>query len=162
MEETEKLINLWGSLYSPDKEVAEREVCLALVSDDDDDEDGGDEDDDDRDDDKEEVLSGSGKAEVLTNPHRPYGNNKVSLQEIRRIREAGGWMKLPQAYEINTLLEEYCQASGQSINSVKFPNYLNVPSILGREVHDHLQPLTHGLLSYGPHFRSRAFALPVT
>ncbi|KAL5989442.1 hypothetical protein ACLOJK_010334 [Asimina triloba] len=38
------------------------------------------------------VISRSGKAEVLTNPHRPYGNNKVSLQEIRRIREAGGWI----------------------------------------------------------------------
>ncbi|KAF8380001.1 hypothetical protein HHK36_027470 [Tetracentron sinense] len=38
------------------------------------------------------VLSRSGKAEVLTNSHRPYGNNKVSLQEIRRIREAGGWI----------------------------------------------------------------------
>ncbi|CAI0452496.1 unnamed protein product [Linum tenue] len=37
------------------------------------------------------VLSRSGKAEVLTDPHRPYGNNKTSLQEIRRIREAGGW-----------------------------------------------------------------------
>ncbi|KAF5193767.1 phosphatase 2C [Thalictrum thalictroides] len=40
------------------------------------------------------VLSCSGKAEVLTNPHRLYGNNKVSLQEIRRIREAGGWENL--------------------------------------------------------------------
>eukprot|EP00262_Sarcandra_glabra_P019793 TRINITY_DN7620_c2_g1_i1.p1 TRINITY_DN7620_c2_g1~~TRINITY_DN7620_c2_g1_i1.p1 ORF type:complete len:379 (+),score=63.85 TRINITY_DN7620_c2_g1_i1:77-1213(+) len=38
------------------------------------------------------VISRSGKAEVLTGPHRPYGNNKVSLQEIRRIREAGGWI----------------------------------------------------------------------
>ncbi|KAL2550800.1 Protein phosphatase 2C 57 [Forsythia ovata] len=38
------------------------------------------------------ALSRSGKAEVLTNSHRPYGNNKVSLQEIRRIREAGGWI----------------------------------------------------------------------
>ncbi|CAK9151590.1 unnamed protein product [Ilex paraguariensis] len=38
------------------------------------------------------ILSRSGKAEVLTNSHRPYGNNKVSLQEIRRIREAGGWV----------------------------------------------------------------------
>ncbi|CAI0452499.1 unnamed protein product [Linum tenue] len=38
------------------------------------------------------VLSRSGKAEVLTDPHRPYGNNKTSLQEIRRIREAGGWI----------------------------------------------------------------------
>ncbi|XP_048326867.2 protein phosphatase 2C 57 isoform X2 [Ziziphus jujuba] len=38
------------------------------------------------------VLSRSGKAETLTNPHRPYGNSKVSLQEIKRIREAGGWI----------------------------------------------------------------------
>ncbi|XP_010267538.1 PREDICTED: protein phosphatase 2C 57 [Nelumbo nucifera] len=38
------------------------------------------------------VLSRSGKAEVLTSSHRPYGSNKVSLQEIRRIREAGGWI----------------------------------------------------------------------
>ncbi|KAI3808764.1 hypothetical protein L1987_24725 [Smallanthus sonchifolius] len=38
------------------------------------------------------VLSQSGKAEELTNSHRPYGRNKVSLQEIKRIREAGGWI----------------------------------------------------------------------
>ncbi|THG06686.1 hypothetical protein TEA_023403 [Camellia sinensis var. sinensis] len=38
------------------------------------------------------VLSCTGKAEVLTNPHRPYGSNKASLQEIRRIGEAGGWI----------------------------------------------------------------------
>ncbi|GFP93668.1 protein phosphatase 2c 57 [Phtheirospermum japonicum] len=38
------------------------------------------------------VLSRDGKAEVLTDSHRPYGNNKASLQEIRRIREAGGWI----------------------------------------------------------------------
>lgn len=38
------------------------------------------------------VLSRSGKGEVLTNSHRPYGSNKVSLQEIRRIKEAGGWI----------------------------------------------------------------------
>ncbi|XP_076927696.1 protein phosphatase 2C 57-like [Bidens hawaiensis] len=38
------------------------------------------------------VLSQSGKAEEVTNPHRPYGRNKVSLQEIKRIREAGGWI----------------------------------------------------------------------
>ncbi|KAH7854467.1 hypothetical protein Vadar_014136 [Vaccinium darrowii] len=38
------------------------------------------------------VLSRSGKAEILTNPHRPYGRNRVSLQEIKRIREAGGWI----------------------------------------------------------------------
>ncbi|KAK9122192.1 hypothetical protein Syun_019809 [Stephania yunnanensis] len=38
------------------------------------------------------VISRSGKAETLTNAHRPYGSNKVSLQEIRRINEAGGWI----------------------------------------------------------------------
>nr|XP_043631675.1 probable protein phosphatase 2C 5 [Erigeron canadensis] len=38
------------------------------------------------------VLSQSGKALELTNSHRPYGRNKVSLQEIKRIREAGGWI----------------------------------------------------------------------
>ncbi|KAM5557705.1 protein phosphatase 2C 57 [Rosa sericea] len=38
------------------------------------------------------VQSCSGKAEVLTGPHRPYGSNKVCLQEIKRIREAGGWI----------------------------------------------------------------------
>ncbi|KAG9155475.1 hypothetical protein Leryth_009896 [Lithospermum erythrorhizon] len=38
------------------------------------------------------VLSRSGKPEVLTNSHRPYGTNKVSLQEIKRIKEAGGWV----------------------------------------------------------------------
>ncbi|KAM6555531.1 hypothetical protein CsatB_002550 [Cannabis sativa] len=38
------------------------------------------------------VLSRSGKVEVLSDPHRPYGSNKVSLQEIKRIREAGGWI----------------------------------------------------------------------
>lgn len=38
------------------------------------------------------VLSRTGKAEVLTEPHRPYGRNKASLQEIKRIREAGGWI----------------------------------------------------------------------
>lgn len=38
------------------------------------------------------ALSRSGKAEVLTDSHRPYGNKPVSLQEIRRIREAGGWI----------------------------------------------------------------------
>ncbi|KAG7013313.1 Protein phosphatase 2C 57 [Cucurbita argyrosperma subsp. argyrosperma] len=38
------------------------------------------------------VLSRSGGAQVLTSSHRPYGNNTTSLQEIRRIREAGGWI----------------------------------------------------------------------
>ncbi|XP_072056612.1 protein phosphatase 2C 57 isoform X2 [Arachis hypogaea] len=38
------------------------------------------------------VLSRAGKAEMVTSPHRPYGSNKASLQEIKRIREAGGWI----------------------------------------------------------------------
>lgn len=38
------------------------------------------------------VISRSGKPEILTSPHRPYGSNTASLQEIRRIREAGGWI----------------------------------------------------------------------
>ncbi|XP_051123079.1 protein phosphatase 2C 57 isoform X1 [Andrographis paniculata] len=38
------------------------------------------------------ALSCAGKAQVLTGSHRPYGNNKVALQEIRRILEAGGWV----------------------------------------------------------------------
>ncbi|KAA3459947.1 protein phosphatase 2C 57 [Gossypium australe] len=38
------------------------------------------------------VLSCAGKVQVLTDSHRPYGSNKASLQEIRRIREAGGWI----------------------------------------------------------------------
>ncbi|XP_043718302.1 protein phosphatase 2C 57-like [Telopea speciosissima] len=38
------------------------------------------------------VLSCSGKAELLTSSHRPYGSSKVSRQEIRRIKEAGGWI----------------------------------------------------------------------
>ncbi|VFQ66069.1 unnamed protein product [Cuscuta campestris] len=38
------------------------------------------------------VFSRSGKAEMLTSSHRPYGSNKTSLEEIRRIRKAGGWI----------------------------------------------------------------------
>ncbi|KAJ0971745.1 hypothetical protein J5N97_019704 [Dioscorea zingiberensis] len=38
------------------------------------------------------VLSRNGKAEVLTSPHRPYGNNRASLEEVKRIRAAGGWI----------------------------------------------------------------------
>ncbi|PNY06920.1 protein phosphatase 2C 57-like, partial [Trifolium pratense] len=34
------------------------------------------------------VLCRSGKPELLTSPHRPYGSNKASLEEIKRIREA--------------------------------------------------------------------------
>lgn len=38
------------------------------------------------------VFSRSGKAEVLTTSHRPYGSSRTSLDEIRRVREAGGWI----------------------------------------------------------------------
>uniref|UniRef100_A0A1D1YVH7 protein-serine/threonine phosphatase n=1 Tax=Anthurium amnicola TaxID=1678845 RepID=A0A1D1YVH7_9ARAE len=38
------------------------------------------------------AISRSGKADVSTNPHRPYGNKKVSLEEVKRIRAAGGWI----------------------------------------------------------------------
>ncbi|XVF10097.1 hypothetical protein REPUB_Repub07fG0153800 [Reevesia pubescens] len=38
------------------------------------------------------ALSRAGKVEVPTDSHRPYGSTKASLQEIRRIREAGGWI----------------------------------------------------------------------
>lgn len=38
------------------------------------------------------VLSRSGRAVALTASHRPYGNSKACLQEIKRIREAGGWI----------------------------------------------------------------------
>ncbi|KAG0454538.1 hypothetical protein HPP92_023565 [Vanilla planifolia] len=38
------------------------------------------------------VLSRNGKVERLTSPHRPFGNNKISMDEARRIREAGGWI----------------------------------------------------------------------
>lgn len=39
-----------------------------------------------------QVLSRKGKAEVLTNSHRPFGNNRVSMEEASRIRAAGGWV----------------------------------------------------------------------
>ncbi|KAG7014696.1 Protein phosphatase 2C 57 [Cucurbita argyrosperma subsp. argyrosperma] len=38
------------------------------------------------------VLSRPGGAQLLTSSHRPYGNNTTSLQEVKRIREAGGWV----------------------------------------------------------------------
>lgn len=41
-----------------------------------------------------QVISRTGKAEVLTSPHRPYGNNRASLEEVKRIRAAGGWVCL--------------------------------------------------------------------
>ncbi|CAJ1974419.1 unnamed protein product [Sphenostylis stenocarpa] len=52
------------------------------------------------------VLCRSGKAEVLTSPHRPYGSNKTSLDEIRRIREAGGWVALGSDTEFIVLASD--------------------------------------------------------
>ncbi|CAN8230247.1 unnamed protein product [Cochlearia groenlandica] len=38
------------------------------------------------------VLSRSGQIEELTDSHRPYGSSKAAIQEMKRIREAGGWI----------------------------------------------------------------------
>uniref|UniRef100_A0ACD5VM51 Uncharacterized protein n=1 Tax=Avena sativa TaxID=4498 RepID=A0ACD5VM51_AVESA len=38
------------------------------------------------------VVSRGGRPQSLTNFHRPYGNNKTSLEEVKRIRAAGGWI----------------------------------------------------------------------
>ncbi|KAM0881081.1 hypothetical protein ACQ4PT_033154 [Festuca glaucescens] len=39
-----------------------------------------------------QVVSRGGRPQSLTNFHRPYGNNKTSLEEVKRIRAAGGWI----------------------------------------------------------------------
>ncbi|KAG0538047.1 hypothetical protein BDA96_03G201600 [Sorghum bicolor] len=39
-----------------------------------------------------QVISRGGRPEALTSSHRPYGNNKTSLEEVKRIRAAGGWI----------------------------------------------------------------------
>lgn len=38
------------------------------------------------------VISRGGKAEVVCGDHRPYGKSKTALSEIKRIRQAGGWI----------------------------------------------------------------------
>uniref|UniRef100_A0A0D9V1Y6 protein-serine/threonine phosphatase n=1 Tax=Leersia perrieri TaxID=77586 RepID=A0A0D9V1Y6_9ORYZ len=38
------------------------------------------------------VISRGGRPQVVTNFHRPYGNKKASLEEVKRIRAAGGWI----------------------------------------------------------------------
>ncbi|KAF8049946.1 hypothetical protein N665_2084s0001 [Sinapis alba] len=38
------------------------------------------------------VLSRSGQIEELTDSHRPYGSNKAAVQEMKRIKDAGGWI----------------------------------------------------------------------
>ncbi|KAJ7515595.1 hypothetical protein O6H91_22G019600 [Diphasiastrum complanatum] len=39
------------------------------------------------------VLSCAGKAEELSADHRPFGNSKTSLAEIKRVKDAGGWVR---------------------------------------------------------------------
>ncbi|KAL5222443.1 hypothetical protein ABZP36_027156 [Zizania latifolia] len=38
------------------------------------------------------VISRGGRPQAVTNFHRPYGNKKTSLEEVKRIRAAGGWI----------------------------------------------------------------------
>ncbi|KAF0917897.1 hypothetical protein E2562_021622 [Oryza meyeriana var. granulata] len=38
------------------------------------------------------VISRGGRPQLVTNFHRPYGNKKTSLDEVKRIRAAGGWI----------------------------------------------------------------------
>ncbi|KAF3592533.1 hypothetical protein DY000_02027425 [Brassica cretica] len=38
------------------------------------------------------VLSRSGQIEELTDSHRPYGSSKAAVQEMKRIKDAGGWI----------------------------------------------------------------------
>jgi protein phosphatase 1A len=38
------------------------------------------------------VVSRGGRPQAVTNFHRPYGNKKASLEEVKRIRAAGGWV----------------------------------------------------------------------
>ena len=40
----------------------------------------------------QQVVSRGGRPQSLTNFHRPYGNNKTSLEEVKRIRAVGGWV----------------------------------------------------------------------
>ncbi|KAL5227852.1 hypothetical protein ABZP36_016117 [Zizania latifolia] len=39
-----------------------------------------------------QVISRGGRPQAVTNFHRPYGNKKTSLEEVKRIRAAGGWI----------------------------------------------------------------------
>ncbi|KAI5069646.1 hypothetical protein GOP47_0015947 [Adiantum capillus-veneris] len=38
------------------------------------------------------VIARGGKADVVCGDHRPYGKSKTALEEIKRIRQAGGWI----------------------------------------------------------------------
>ncbi|MCO5549182.1 hypothetical protein L7F22_002648 [Adiantum nelumboides] len=38
------------------------------------------------------VIARGGKVDVLCGDHRPYGKSKTALEEIKRIRHAGGWI----------------------------------------------------------------------
>ena len=41
-----------------------------------------------------QVISRLGKPEVVGGDHRPYGKSKTALEEIKRIRKAGGWVSI--------------------------------------------------------------------
>lgn len=41
-----------------------------------------------------QVLSRNGKAQDLTSDHRPFGRDKKSFLEVKRIQEAGGWVRI--------------------------------------------------------------------
>lgn len=45
-----------------------------------------------------QVLSRNGKVEDLTPDHRPFGRDKKSFLEIKRIQEAGGWVRNRKHY----------------------------------------------------------------
>ncbi|XP_038987151.1 probable protein phosphatase 2C 5 isoform X2 [Phoenix dactylifera] len=66
------------------------------------------------------AISRTGKAEVLTNPHRPYGNNKVSLEEVKRIRAAGGWVELGSDVEFVLLASDGLWDYMKSSDAVTF------------------------------------------
>lgn len=39
------------------------------------------------------MLCRNGKAQDLTSDHRPFGRDKKSFLEVKRIQEAGGWVR---------------------------------------------------------------------
>eukprot|EP00249_Psilotum_nudum_P019843 c27443_g1_i2 orf=661-1476(+) len=42
--------------------------------------------------DSQAIICRHGKAEFLTEVHRPFGNNNAAFSEIKRIKDAGGWI----------------------------------------------------------------------
>lgn len=71
-----------------------------------------------------QVLSRSGKPEVLTNPHRPYGSSKISLNEIRRIREAGGWVCFSVQHFASSFIDKFFFCVPQLEHNLELRKYL--------------------------------------